>query len=119
MSNPTVKIAISLLLSWYTAQFARGESTAPIWIDVRSPAEFASAHLPQAINIPYDEIAIRIVEVAPSRDADIRVYCAIGVRAEIAKLALEARGYQRVTNEGGLERITARCKKEPTLCALP
>ena len=32
-------------------------------LDVRSPEEYASGHVPGAVNIPYDQIASRMAEV--------------------------------------------------------
>ena len=36
----------------------------PVVIDVRTPEEFASGHIPGAINIAFDQVAKRIAEVA-------------------------------------------------------
>jgi phage shock protein E len=83
-------------------------ATEPIWIDVRSPAEFAAGHLPAAHNIPMGEVAVRVKEFTTDPNADLRVYCGIGVRAQIAKLQLESAGYRNVTNEGGFADIVAR-----------
>lgn len=80
----------------------------PVWIDVRSPAEYASGHLPEAHNLPLHEVAVRIRELTADPEADVRVYCGIGVRAQIAKLQLESIGYRNVTNEGGYADILAR-----------
>lgn len=76
-----------------------------LWIDVRTPEEYASGHLDGAINIHYQDIATAIAKVAPDKRTPIRLYCAVGVRAQMAKFALEAQGYERVTNEGGYESL--------------
>ncbi|MGD9602258.1 MAG: rhodanese-like domain-containing protein [Gammaproteobacteria bacterium] len=80
----------------------------PIWIDVRTAAEFAGGHLPGATHIPVEEIGARIRDVTPDPDADLRLYCGIGVRAQIAKVYLESLGYRNVTNEGGYADLAAR-----------
>lgn len=75
-------------------------------IDVRSPAEFHSGHANGAINIPVDQLAIRLskgCELKP--EASITVYCASGGRAGVAKSLLERAGYTRVTNAGGLGNV--------------
>ncbi len=90
-----------------------------LWIDVRSPEEFAAGHLEGAVNIPYDEIATRIGSVQPDRKAPIKLYCGIGVRAQMAKFSLEAQGYERVSNEGGYAAIVeaqAACRQDATKC---
>lgn len=98
---------LRLLLLCLVLPFASADET-PLWIDVRAPAEFAAGHLDGAINIPYDQIAVRIGQVAPDRQRDIRLYCGVGLRAQMAKFALEAQGYARVTNEGGFETLRAQ-----------
>ncbi len=72
-----------------------------LWIDVRSPAEYATGHLSLAINLPVADIVNRITAVEPDPNRPIKLYCAKGGRAQQAKLALEAAGYRDVTNEGG------------------
>ena len=72
-----------------------------LWIDVRSPEEFAAGHLPAAINVPYQQVAARIGQIETNKARDIHLYCGIGVRAQAAKFMLEAQGYTHVTNEGG------------------
>ena len=74
-----------------------------VWIDVRTPAEYAQGHLPQSRLIPYDGIEAGVSGLGLSRDAPIYLYCAVGGRAELAKQRLENLGYSNVTNVGGLE----------------
>lgn len=76
-------------------------------IDVRTPDEFASDHLPRATNIPVDKVGERLGEVDQLAGGDkhrpIVVYCAKGSRAAKAKHALESAGYTQVINGGGLD----------------
>ena len=74
-------------------------------IDVRSQEEFQTGHLPQAVNIPHDQIAERLLEVPAAKDRSIVVYCKSGRRAGIAKTVLESKGYTNVTNAGGYEEL--------------
>lgn len=87
---------------------AAGADDKVLWIDVRSADEYAAGHLEGALNIPYDEIAVRIGKTAASKDTPIKLYCGIGVRAQMAKVALEAQGYRQVSNEGGYAAILKR-----------
>ena len=48
---------------------------APVWIDVRTPAEYAQGHLPGAINIPLNEIEARIGSVAADKNTPLMLYC--------------------------------------------
>ena len=75
----------------------------PVWIDVRSPAEFNTGHLAGAHHIPFDQIETGIMSLDVSKDSEIYVYCAVGGRAEVARENLERRGYTRVVNVGSLE----------------
>lgn len=68
----------------------------PLVLDVRTPAEFASGHVPGAVNVPVDEVAQRIAALAPSRERDIVVYCEKGPRARQAQATLEQAGFADV-----------------------
>jgi len=69
-------------------------------LDVRTRAEFAAEHLPNAVNIPVEELAKRTHEVP--RDRDVVVYCHSGARAGVAKIMLQKAGYKRVQNLGAM-----------------
>lgn len=74
---------------------------APRVIDVRSAAEYATGHIPGALNIPFEEIAERIVEVDTPNG--VALYCMIGPRARKGEAALRSSGYTEVLHiQGGL-----------------
>ena len=79
----------------------RESGDAPVVIDVRTPDEYASGHIPGAVNIPFDQVAQRIAEIdAPH---GVALYCMIGPRARKGESALLAAGYEKVFHlEGGL-----------------
>ena len=79
----------------------RESGVAPVVIDVRSSEEYASGHIPGAVNIPFDQVADRIAEVdAPH---GVALYCMIGPRARKGESALLAASYPKVFHlEGGL-----------------
>jgi rhodanese-related sulfurtransferase len=68
-------------------------------LDVRSPEEFAAGHVPGAVNVPYDQIASRLVDVP--KDKDVVLYCRSGRRAGIAAEVLQANGYTRLSHLEG------------------
>lgn len=102
-----------VLLALIVSAQARAAEPA-LWIDVRSPEEFAAGHLPQAINLPYQDVAARIGQLASDKARDIHLYCGVGVRAQAAKFMLEAQGYSHVTNEGGFENLARVHGREPS-----
>ena len=64
-------------------------------IDVRTAREFASGHVPEAKNIPHDEIAARAPEIGPPQ-TPVVVYCSSGRRSAIAAAELKRLGYSRI-----------------------
>lgn len=74
---------------------------APVVIDVRTPAEFETGHIPGAVNIPYDQVAERISGLEAPHG--VALYCMLGPRARKGESALLASGYESVLHiEGGL-----------------
>ena len=69
-------------------------------IDVRTPKEFASGHLPGAINLPSG--AAVDVNAFP-QDTPIVLYCKSGRRATGVLKKLEAAGRNDVYNMGGVD----------------
>jgi len=61
-------------------------------VDVRTPQEAAEGKLPNAINIPVDELKARLNELP--KDKEIITHCATGMRAEMAKTILEDAGFK-------------------------
>jgi len=67
-------------------------------IDVRTEAEYARGHLPDAVNIPVDTLRDRLDEI--DREQEVIVYCQVGLRGYTASRILAQRGY-KVTNLTG------------------
>ncbi len=78
---------------------ASGE--APLFLDVRTPAEFAGGHVPGAINIPHDALPARTAELAKHEGEPVVVYCESGRRAAIAAAALQQAGFAEVRHLAG------------------
>ncbi len=79
----------------------RESGAAPVVIDVRTPNEYASGHIPGALNIPFDQVAQRIGEIETPQG--VALYCMVGPRARRGESALLAAGYEKVFHlEGGL-----------------
>lgn len=76
------------------ADIERG--SAPVILDVRSPAEFATGRIPGAVNVPFWRVLLGGDPPLPSPDHRIVVYCGHGPRATLAAAALRRRGFTRV-----------------------
>jgi rhodanese-related sulfurtransferase len=64
----------------------------PIFLDVRSEAEYEQARIEGSIHIPHTEVADRIDELRALGNDEIIVYCERGGRARAAEAALEEAG---------------------------
>ena len=71
----------------------------PFLLDVRSAQEFASGHIPGAMNIPVDDLRSRLGEL-PS-DRKIAAYCQVGQRGYLATRILMQAGFSAVNVGGG------------------
>lgn len=78
-----------------------GSDGAPVILDVRTEEEFASGHIPGAVNIPHDELALRLSELVAAPDAEIVVHCERGGRAAAAEEVLRESGYSNVRDLSG------------------
>lgn len=68
-------------------------------VDVRTPQEFAAGHIPDAVNMPLDDLRSRMAEL--SRDREIAVYCQVGQRGYLATRILRQAGFKAVNIGGG------------------
>ena len=73
-------------------------------IDVRSPREFQSGHLPGAINIPGNAIEAQIVRYAPNKESVLLLHCLSGGRSGLAVRSLKKLGYKNAFNLGSYGR---------------
>ena len=70
-------------------------------LDVRTGGEFASGHLPGAMNIPLGDLERRIPSLGP-KDRPIVAYCRSGQRSGLAKRLLMANGFTAVHDLGAM-----------------
>ena len=83
----------------YTAQYVDGGAAHQL-VDVRTPEEFASGHLPDAINIPLQELSGRLGEIAANEP--VVLYCRSGNRSGQAAQLLAGAGYTQILDLGGI-----------------
>jgi rhodanese-related sulfurtransferase len=81
-----------------------GSATPPRLIDVRTPAEFETVHIPGAYNVPLDTLKEHREEIARRLDEDVVLICRSGQRASQAREALAAAGLPNLhLLEGGMQ----------------
>ena len=73
-----------------------------IILDVRTPAEFKERHIPDAINVPNENIGSAEIPQLPDKDQLIMVYCRSGNRSKQASEKLVKLGYSNVVEFGGI-----------------
>ena len=71
----------------------------PLLLDVRTEAEFRRGHIPDALNIPLDDLRSRLDELP--KDKAIAAYCQVGQRGYLATRILLGHGLQAVNLSGG------------------
>ncbi|MFJ3877088.1 rhodanese-like domain-containing protein [Streptomyces sp. NPDC090077] len=71
-------------------------------VDVRTPAEFATGHLPDALNVPFDRIARSAPELRKAAaDKSLLVVCSSGARSDKAVTELAVHGIPASGLTGG------------------
>jgi phage shock protein E len=83
------------------ALLARSGDGQTVILDVRTPEEYASGHVPGAINVPHDQVESRIAELEPLRGQEVVVYCERGGRAMKAATVLSQQGFESVVHLSG------------------
>ena len=73
-----------------------------IILDVRTPAEFAEKHIPNAINVPNESIGTAEISELPDKNQLIMVYCRSGRRSKEASEKLVKLGYTNIIEFGGI-----------------
>ncbi|MBF7728545.1 rhodanese-like domain-containing protein [Pseudomonas sp. N040] len=71
-------------------------------VDLRAHKDFAGGHIVQALNIPFDKLAERMVELEKHKGSTIILVDAIGQHAGSAARELKKAGYDAVKLAGGI-----------------
>ncbi len=72
-------------------------------LDVRTPAEFAEGHLPDAVNIDLQGPAFRDQVAQLERSAPVLLYCRSGNRSATARQVMVELGFERIADvDGGI-----------------
>ena len=78
------------------------QETGYIILDVRRPDEYATGHIPNAINVPNETIGTAEIPELPDKDQLIMVYCRSGRRSKEASEKLVKLGYTNIVEFGGI-----------------
>jgi rhodanese-related sulfurtransferase len=89
----------------------------PFLLDVRSTAEFATGHIPEAVNIPVEDLRKRLGELPPERP--IAVYCQVGQRGYLATRILLQSGLNAANLSGGYNSYRMWNACHPSSCSPP
>lgn len=90
---------------WYADELDTVSQTALV-LDVRTAGEYAGGHVPGAVNIPHTQLRDRLDELADAAAGrPVRVYCGVGVRANIAHRILVGAGFDSASLSGGIRTL--------------
>lgn len=89
------------------------DANSTLIVDVRTQEEFHGGAVPDAVNIPLDELMQRYEELGNNAGREIIVYCASGARSAYAQRMLMQLGYTNVKNGGGLNSMMASRRVKP------
>jgi glyoxylase-like metal-dependent hydrolase (beta-lactamase superfamily II)/rhodanese-related sulfurtransferase len=71
----------------------------PLILDVRTPAEYATGHIANSLNVPLSQLRDRLNEIPTNRN--LAIQCAGGYRSSIASSLLAREGYADLTELAG------------------
>lgn len=103
-------VVIATFFLWKRMSFVSAETASQqlaqgaLVIDVRSPEEFRSGHVPNAVNIPLGELRESLPLRVKDKNQVLLLHCLSGGRSGIAQQQLKGMGYPNVFNLGSLAR---------------
>lgn len=91
-----VRTGTTPTIQWHELDDARRAGAT--LIDVRTPSEFAAGAIPDAVNVPLDELRDRLAELP---EGPVVVHCQVGLRGHIATRLLVQHGVDVRNLDGG------------------
>lgn len=82
-----------------------------VLVDVRSPGEFESGHIPGATLLPVETVAADAEKILPDKETPVIVYCRSGNRSAKAAKTLRKAGYSTVYDFGAIRHWTGDLEK--------
>ncbi len=122
MSWTTVCIALAvvvaaLLMLKRAGQISRKQARAhlkngALLVDVRTPSEFNARHLPNAINLPLDQLETVLPQRVRDKHQLLLLHCQSGMRSGMANKKLKGMGYPNAFNLGSYARAAQVVSEE-------
>jgi len=101
-SQPEEEVTVVMKIKPEDAKKMLESENPPALIDVREPDEFASGHIPNAVNVPLGDVVNGVIRLGIPKDQPIMVYCRTGRRSSEAASKLQGAGYQKIYDLGGI-----------------
>jgi rhodanese-related sulfurtransferase len=99
--------AIKKLFGLKTTNYDQLIKEGAIILDVRTPGEFSTGHINDAINIPVDKLSQNLDKLN-AKNKPVITCCASGIRSAKAKVILQSNGYKKVYNGGAWHRLNLK-----------
>ena len=101
-SQPEEEVTVVMKIKPEDAKKMLESENPPALIDVREPDEFASGHIPNAVNVPSGDVVNGVIRLGIPKDQPVMVYCRTGRRSSEAASKLQGAGYQKIYDLGGI-----------------
>ncbi|HPB39795.1 MAG TPA: rhodanese-like domain-containing protein [Flexilinea sp.] len=101
-SQPEEEVTVVMKIKPEDAKKMLESENPPALIDVREPDEFASGHIPNAVNVPLGDVVNGVIRLGIPKDQPVMVYCRTGRRSSEAASKLQGAGYQKIYDLGGI-----------------
>ena len=108
-----VRMGLVKQFHWYEVPELQHKGA--IFVDLRTPEEYAGGHIPGAVSIPLDELRVRLCELDREKSAYINCYS--GLRSYLACRILSENGFDCYNLAGGYRFYALNSKEtsqEPT-----
>lgn len=106
-SEPTEDVSVEnqdvIMITPEEAKANLEENPEIVLLDVRTPSEYETEHIPEAVLLTLDEIEEKASEIIPNKDKTYYVYCRSGNRSAVAAQLLVDMGYKNIYDLGGIK----------------
>ncbi|MBY5957003.1 rhodanese-like domain-containing protein [Membranicola marinus] len=94
------------------SQLIEAINNKPFLVDVRTPGEYSSGSVNEAVNIPLDKLPDQINKFRNKRN--VIVFCRSGARSSRAKRILNQNGINNVINGGSWQNVNEMINQRKT-----